>query len=131
MTVTTILEPKTTMSTIKVINTQLDSIAVNENKYENSKDKLKDYLETDYISLKKPVGKTHISNSKSMGLKKKDKKSKKKTKKIKPKKKREIKKIKDKKNTQKIKKDKKILKRSKTKKKQKRQNKKKSHKIKK
>ena len=70
MTVITILEPKTTMSTIKVKNTQIDSIAVNETKYDISKDKIKDYLETDNISLKKPVGKTHISNSITMGKKK-------------------------------------------------------------
>ena len=74
MTVLTILELKTTMSTIKVKNTQIDSIEVNEIKYDISKDKIKDYLEIDNIFLTKPVGKTHISNSILMGKKKKSKK---------------------------------------------------------
>ena len=64
--------------------TQTDSIKVKSNKYDISKDKLNDYLESIHNTLTKPVGKTHTSNFIFMGKKKQKKQ--KKTKKIKVKK---------------------------------------------
>ena len=83
----------------KMTKKHTDPIAVNHNKHEISKTKIDDYQERNFVSLTKPVGKTHISSFMCLGKKnKKTKKNKKKIKRIK-------------KDIKQFKKDKKILKR--------------------
>ena len=71
----TIVEPKLPMIANKNTNTNGESIAVKNIKYDSSKTKLVDYLKRVFITLTKPVGKTH--NSSFICKVKKNKKTKK------------------------------------------------------